>query len=121
MPSILIVDDRASNRELLRTTLEHAGYEVREAADGMIALAMMRQSAPDLVIMDIQMPKLDGYGVLAQMRQDPAIADIPVLALTAYAMEGDSERGAAAGFQAYITKPVALRHLLKFVAENLAA
>jgi CheY-like chemotaxis protein len=121
MPRILIVDDRPSNRELLRATLEYAGHQVAEAPDGPAALEHLHQHPIDLVIMDIQMPGLDGYHVLALIRQVPHLATIPVIALTAYAMDGDAERGVQAGFNAYVTKPVALRHLLRIINESLPA
>ena len=119
MARILIVDDSASNRELLRSILENSGHEVTEAGDGEQALTEMSATPPDLAIVDIQMPRLDGYGVLARMRSDQRLARIPVIALTAYAMERDRQRGLAAGFRAYLTKPVTMRHLRQVLAELL--
>ncbi|MBM3759451.1 MAG: response regulator [Acidobacteria bacterium] len=121
MALVLVVDDKASNRELLRTALEHAGHEVIEAGDGESALEVMRQSRPKLVLLDIQMPGLDGYAVLEGVLADEELKRIPVVAVTAYAMAGDSARGKAAGFSEYITKPVPLKQLLAIVSNQLKA
>jgi CheY-like chemotaxis protein len=119
MARLLIVDDKASNRELLRTTLEHAGHEIREAEDGISSLIAMRDWLPDLVLMDIQMPGLDGYAVLEKVLADPDLRQIPIVAVTAYAMQGDSDRGKQAGFRDYLTKPVQFRRLLEAVDRQL--
>lgn len=102
---ILIADDRPSSRELLRVILERAGYDIIEAQDGEAALAEIRSRQPDLVLLDLQMPKLDGYGVLQAVRQDASLAQLPVVALTASAMRGDRERILEAGFTDYLAKP----------------
>jgi CheY-like chemotaxis protein len=102
---ILIADDRPSSRELLRLVLERAGYEVLEAEDGHQAVERAREGHPDLILLDLQMPGLDGYGVLAALRGEARFADLPVLALTASAMRGDRERILEAGFTDYIAKP----------------
>lgn len=119
MARLLVVDDKASNRELLRTALEHAGHEVIEAADGEAALVAMQASKPDLVLLDIQMPGLDGYAVLERVLADEHMRAIPVVAVTAYAMAGDSERGRKAGFREYLTKPVSMKQLLSMVKRQL--
>ena len=111
MKNILIVDDRATSRELLRTVLEKQGYAVSEAADGEEALQKVRAKAPHLVLLDLQMPVRDGYEVLRELRQDPRFTALPIIAITASAMQGDRERALAAGFTAYLTKPVTLSHL----------
>jgi CheY-like chemotaxis protein len=111
MKRILIADDRATSRELLRTVMERLGYAVSEAADGGEAVQKARAETPDLILLDLQMPILNGYEVLSELRQDPRFATLPVLAITASAMQGDRERALAAGFSAYLTKPVALAHL----------
>jgi CheY-like chemotaxis protein len=113
---ILVVDDNAASRELIREVLEMNGYDVIEAADGEDAVHRARESVPDLVLADIQMPRLDGYGVLRELRADPRLSGLRVVALTAFAMQGDRERALDAGFDGYITKPVeiaALRQEIK--------
>jgi two-component system cell cycle response regulator DivK len=103
---ILVADDSVASRELIREVLEMSGYEVIDATDGEEAVRLVRENAPDLVLVDIQMPRLDGYGVLRELRADPRFPDLRVVALTAFAMQGDSERALDAGFDGYITKPV---------------
>jgi CheY-like chemotaxis protein len=103
---ILVADDNAVSRELVREILEGAGHEVLEAADGLDALQKARAIVPDLLLLDIQMPGLNGYAVLDELRRDARLDALRVLAVTAYAMDKDRERALAAGFDAYITKPV---------------
>jgi len=116
---ILIVDDSASNRELLRTMLSHCGCEVAEAADGFQAIEVAESMHPDLIILDIQMPRLDGYGTLARLREMEAFRETPIVALTAYAMEGDDLKGLAAGFNDYVTKPVGLKKIREVLRKQL--
>ena len=106
MKRILIADDKATGRELVRTILEKDGFEVYEAADGVEALEQARQVRPDLVILDLHMPRLDGFGTVAALRQETSLRSTPVLALTASAMMGDRERALGAGFTGYVTKPI---------------
>jgi CheY-like chemotaxis protein len=108
---ILVADDNVASRELIREVLELSNYEVIEASDGLDALHKARQSTPDLVLVDIQMPHLDGYGVLRELRADPRCEGLRVLALTAFAMQSDRERAMNAGFDGYITKPVEIATL----------
>lgn len=108
MKKILIADDKATGRELVRTVLENAGYTVVEASDGPEALRKAREASPDLIILDLHMPEIDGFGVIEQLRRDSHFAEIPVVALTASAMQGDRERAMALGFTGYITKPIRL-------------
>ena len=113
---ILVADDNAASRELIREVLESSGYDVVEATDGQDAVSRARDHAPDLVLVDIQMPRLDGYGVLRELRNDPRLSGLHVVALTAFAMQGDRDRAMDAGFDGYITKPVeiaALRQEIK--------
>ncbi len=117
--TILVADDNAGNREVARLALEAAGYEVIEAADGGEALQMARSALPRLLILDIQMPVLDGYGVIGELRRDAQFADTPAIAMTAYAMHGDQEKALAAGFTCHISKPVNLSHLRQIVGELL--
>lgn len=111
MKRILIADDKATSRELLRTVLERQGYAIIEAADGEEALQKARAESPDLILLDLQMPRRTGYEVLGELRMDPRYTTLPIIAITASAMQGDRERALAAGFTSYITKPVALAQL----------
>ncbi len=119
MKRILIVEDKANSRELLRTVLEQQGYSVMEAQDGDEALSMVRQQPPDLVLMDLQIPARNGFDVLQEIRKDARLANLPVVAVTANAMPGDREKVLAAGFTGYIAKPVAIAHLRNEVSRLL--
>lgn len=116
---ILIADDRPSSRELLRLVLERAGYDVTEAEDGKAALERAHDSSPDLILLDLQMPEMDGYQVLAALRSDPRFRAMPILALTASAMRGDRERILGAGFTDYLAKPAGPEILRDTVARLL--
>src|SRR5713101_424215 len=98
MKKILVADDLASSRELIRTALVKVGYEVIEAADGVAAVDQARLSNPDLILLDLQMPSPDGFGVLAELRSQIEFMRTPIVALTASAMDGDSDKALAAGF-----------------------
>lgn len=119
MKRILIAEDRPSSRELIRTVLEGCGYLVSEASDGREAVEIAKRDNPDLLIVDLQMPALDGLGVLAELRQDERFSDVPIVALTASAMQGDREKALEAGFTEYITKPVNLRFLREEISRLL--
>jgi CheY-like chemotaxis protein len=119
MKRILVADDNSASRELLRETLEMAGYIVVEAADGEEALERIAEAAPDLALMDIQMPGLDGFGVLKRLRSDGRYRELKVVALTAFAMQGDVARALEAGFDDYITKPIDIAALRKRISEIL--
>ncbi len=120
MKTILIAEDNPSSRELLREILTAEGYRVLEAADGEQAIAQLRASRPDLAVLDVQMPKVDGIKVVRAVREDPKLADLLVLAFTAFAMHGDRERILAAGFDGYLTKPLDVRALSSEIAAVLA-
>ena len=111
MKTVLIADDKEAGRELVRTVIENTGYTVVEACDGAEAVRRAREVAPDLIILDIHMPGLDGFGVITELRRDPRFATTPVMALTASAMQGDRERAMQAGFTGYVTKPIRLSAL----------
>jgi len=111
MKRILIADDKATSRELVRTVLEKCGYSVSEASDGIEALRAARELLPDLIILDLHMPGMDGFGVVQELRRDENFAAVPVMALTASAMQGDRERALLAGFNGYIAKPISLAAL----------
>lgn len=111
MKRILIVEDKASSRELLRTVLEKQGYTVEEAVDGEDALRKARGQVPDLILLDLQIPVRSGYEVLEELRREAQFAAIPIVAVTASAMQGDREKALAAGFNGYLTKPLPLNNL----------
>jgi two-component system cell cycle response regulator DivK len=119
MKRILIADDKATSRELLRTVLERQGYAITEAADGEEALQKALAEPPDLILLDLQMPRRNGYEVLGELRKDPRHAEVPIIAITASAMQGDREKALAAGFTGYMAKPVALVHLREVVQRLL--
>jgi two-component system cell cycle response regulator DivK len=115
---ILVVEDNEKNMKLFRDVLLAAGYRTLEARTGVQAVDMASQHAPDLVLMDIQLPDLDGVQALHQLRANARTATIPVLALTAQAMHGDRERFLAAGFDGYLSKPVDVRELVGTVRDH---
>lgn len=117
---MLVADDKESSRELVRTVLEHAGCIVEEAADGCEALRKIEAASPHLVVLDLHMPGLDGFAVMERLRSDTRYEAIPVVALTASAMQGDQERALAAGFTDYMTKPISLSTLRSRLLELLA-
>jgi len=108
---ILIADDRAVSRELVREALASCGHEILEAADGLEALRLARETQPELIILDLHMPNLDGIGAVQELRRDGRFASTPIVALTASAMQGDREKALAAGFSSWIAKPISLRAL----------
>jgi len=114
---VLAVDDDPVIQRLLQVNLEMEGYEVELAGDGEEALAKVREFAPAIVLLDIMMPKLDGWQVCAAMKEDPALASIPVVFLSARAQDADVQRGNDLGAAAYITKPFDPIDLLELVEE----
>ncbi len=110
---ILVVEDNEKNMKLFRDVLMSTGYRTLEATTGGEAVALATEHSPDLVLMDIQLPDIDGIEALGRLRADDRTASLPVLALTAQAMEGDRERFLAAGFDGYLSKPV---NIAEFVA-----
>jgi CheY-like chemotaxis protein len=111
MTKVLVAEDNPVNRELLRELLENRGYSVIEACNGQEALDMVEQSQPDLLLLDIGMPVLDGFTVIRRIRQNPSLATLPVLAVTAYAMRDDRNNVLNAGFDGYLSKPINAREL----------
>lgn len=109
--SILIVDDNPANMKLVRVLLSGEGYAVRTALDAKEALAELKTSKPNLILMDIQLPGMDGLELTRKLKSDPATQDIKIVGLTAYAMRGDQERILAAGCDGYIPKPIDTRTL----------
>lgn len=112
---ILVIEDQEDNRRILRDVLTAAGYELIEAEDGEGGLAAAAAHRPDLILMDIQLPGLDGYEATRRLKADPVLRAIPVIAVTSYALSGDDERARAAGCDAYVTKPFSPRNLLAIV------
>ena len=106
MKKILIAEDNAVNRELLRELLEARGYAVEEATNGLEALQMVAETKPDALLLDLNMPVLDGFATVQKIREHPEMASLPVLAVTAYAMRGDRDKALAAGFDEYLSKPI---------------
>jgi CheY-like chemotaxis protein len=118
---VLIVEDNPGNSELLAFILSSAGYEVRTAIDAEDALMALQSFQPDLILMDIGLPGVDGLELTRQLKSKPTTRDIPILAVSAYAMKGDAERGREAGCDGYITKPVDVRALPQIVANYLGS
>jgi len=114
---ILVVEDNEKNMKLFRDVLSATGYRTLEATTGGAAVELATEHAPDLVLMDIQMPDVDGVEALRRLRADERTAAIPVLAVTAQAMQGDRERFLAEGFDGYLSKPVNVRELLGTVRQ----
>jgi len=120
MAQILVVEDNATNMKLAVTLLEAAGHTVISAADAESALALARHEHPALILMDIQLPGMDGLEATRLLKQDLATRAIPVIALTALAMKGDEDRARAAGCEGYLAKPMRYRELLAAVSSQLA-
>jgi CheY-like chemotaxis protein len=106
MRTVLVAEDNAVNRELLRELLETRGYTVLEACDGQEALHMIDQAQPDILLLDIGMPVLDGFAVVRKIRENPLLAKLPVVAVTAYAMQNDREKILNSNFDGYLSKPI---------------
>jgi CheY-like chemotaxis protein len=118
--SILIVDDNAQNLKLARVVLANEGFDVQTASNAEDALQLLRTITPRLILMDIQLPGMDGLELTRQLKADPATRAIRVIALTAYAMKGDDEKAFAAGCDGYITKPIDVERLPALVSSYLA-
>jgi two-component system cell cycle response regulator DivK len=118
---ILIVDDNAANLKLARVLLRAEGYEVRVAVDAEEAMALLDRFHPRLILMDLQLPGMDGLTLTRRLKDDPATRDVAILALTAYAMKGDEEKALRAGCDGYVTKPIDTRALPLIIARILAA
>ena len=119
MSKILIVEDNEMNRDMLSRRLERRGFAVVMAVDGQQGVEMTRSERPDLVLMDMSLPVMDGWTATRAIKDDPELAKIPVIALTAHAMEGDREKAMAAGCDDYDTKPIELPRLLEKIGKFL--
>jgi two-component system, cell cycle response regulator DivK len=113
MPKILLVEDNEMNQDMLSRRLQRKGYQVAIAVDGGQGVAMAQTQAPDLILMDMSLPVLDGWEATRQIKAAPATRDIPIIALTAHAMSGDREKAYEAGCDDYDTKPIDLPRLLE--------
>jgi CheY-like chemotaxis protein len=109
--TILIVEDNEFNRSLLQDLLSYHGYEIVVAANGQEGVALARQLMPDLILMDIQMPEMDGLTAVNILKSDPQTSRLKIIALTSFAMQGDREKFLAAGFDGYLAKPISTRQL----------
>lgn len=116
---ILIVEDNPRSMKLILMTLKSCGYSLLEAIDGEEALDITKKEQPHLIIMDIQLPKMDGLEVIRLLKRMPELNHIPIIAITAYAMKGDEEKIMEAGFDAYLSKPINTRELPRIIAEIL--
>jgi two-component system cell cycle response regulator DivK len=122
MKRILIVEDQEDLRAILRDLLSASGYEVIEAVDGAEAVAKAQAEHPDLILMDIQLPVLDGYAATQRIKADRDLSATPIIAVSSYAMTGDEEKARTAGCDHYVTKPYSplslLRHIREFLGEG---
>jgi len=112
VPRILLVEDNEMNRDMLMRRLQRKGFQVLTAVDGIAGVDVARAETPDLILMDMSLPVLDGWAATRRLKDDPATSAIPVIALTAHAMAGDREQALAAGCEDYDTKPVEFTRLL---------
>jgi two-component system cell cycle response regulator DivK len=116
---ILAVEDQEDNMQILRDLLTSAGYEIVEAENGEQALAAVSKRRPDLILMDFQIPIIDGYEATRRIKADPALRLIPIIAVTSHALSGDEEKARAAGCDDFVAKPYSPRHLLAKVRQYL--
>lgn len=116
---VLVVEDHPASLELVRYLLEAAGFEALLAGDGAAGLALAEAARPDLILCDIQMPVMDGYTLLARLRERPSLRAIPVIAVTAFSMPGDRNRVLAAGFDAYLSKPIEPQTFIAQISAHL--
>lgn len=116
---ILVVEDQEDNRQILRDLLGSFGYEMMEAWDGEAGVAAAKEQRPDLILMDIQLPLMDGYEATRRIKADPELKKIPIIVVTSYALSGDDSKAHAAGCDAYVTKPYSPRQLLAKIKQFL--
>jgi len=117
---ILVVEDNALNLKLVRDVLEHAGYDVVEATSGEDGVRLAQECHPDLVLMDLQLPGIDGTEALRRLRSGCRLTPVPVVAVTAFAMQEDRQRATDAGFDGYVEKPISVRSLPSLVSDFIA-
>jgi two-component system cell cycle response regulator DivK len=116
---ILVVEDQEDNRQIIRDMLSATDYQITEAENGEEALAAVAKQRPDLILMDIQMPILDGYEATRRIKADPALRAIPIIAITSYALSGDEQKAREAGCDDYVPKPYSPRQLLAKIRQYL--
>lgn len=116
---ILVIEDQEDNRQIVRDLMTASGYELIEATTGEEGLEAAARERPDLILMDIQLPGIDGYEVTRRVKADPQLRQIPIIAVTSYALSGDDKKAFAAGCDAYVTKPYSPRLLLAKIEEYL--
>jgi two-component system cell cycle response regulator DivK len=116
---ILVVEDQEDNRRILRDLLRSAGYDLVEAENGEAALALVKSQRPNLILMDIQLPLMDGYEATRRIKADRDLQSIPIIAVTSYALSGDEDKARAAGCDGFVTKPFSPRQLLAKIKEYL--
>lgn len=119
VPKILVVEDNQDNREMVVKVLKFNGYQVVEAVDGEEAIEKVKAEDPDLILLDIFLPKMDGYEATRRLKGDTSLRNIPIIALTAHAMKGSMEEALAAGCDGYISKPIDVRELPKQIQRFL--
>jgi two-component system cell cycle response regulator DivK len=117
---ILVVEDQEDNKQILRDLLGSVGFDIAEAGNGVEALASIARQRPDLILMDIQLPVMDGYEATRRIKNDPASKDIPIIVVSSYALSGDEEKARAAGCDAYVAKPYSPRRLLATIKTYLS-
>ncbi len=116
---ILVVEDQEDNRQIIRDMLGATDYEIIEVENGEQALAAITKQRPDLILMDIQLPILDGYEATRRIKADPALRSIPIIAVTSYALSGEEQKARTAGCDDYVPKPYSPRHLLAKIRQYL--
>jgi two-component system cell cycle response regulator DivK len=116
---ILVVDDRSDNRQIIRDMLAPTDYEITEAENGELALAAIAKQRPDLILMDIQLPIMDGYTATSRIKSDPKLRSIPIIAVTSYALSGEDRKARAAGCDECVAKPFSPRQLLPKIRQYL--
>ncbi|KAF0159075.1 MAG: two-component system cell cycle response regulator DivK [Syntrophaceae bacterium] len=116
---ILVIEDNEQNRVLMRQIMTRHGYDLLEAKDGLTGIEMARAHMPDLILLDIQMPVMNGFMVIRELRNDVVLRKIKVIAVTSFAMKGDREKALEAGFDAYVTKPIDTRTFPELVKQVL--
>src|SRR5579864_2592801 len=114
---ILVVEDQEDNRQIIRDMLSATDYEITEAENGEQALAAIAKQRPDLILMDIQLPIMDGYEATRRIKADPALKSIPIIAVTSYALSGEEQKARVAGCDDYVPKPYSPRQLLTIIRQ----